>query len=291
MIQQQAAHELLVCPKERSPLNRIGDSLHCNLCGRIYPIQDGVPIFFSDQEWNELYIADGGDHYATEDPFQLAHGDPGYLALRGDDDYGLILDLGCGDGVFSSKVPGNFRSYCVDVTMAGLCRLQKRCMENLVPLLASGFELPFADKTFDTVLYIFVVEHLAPDGDLFMLQEIRRVLKDDGKVIFTTDTPFFDRHLVRWTSLLLRHEWINQDHYSSTGHINLLTMQQSRSLVKSAGLQIEVEHPYWMGSRFTWWIRLVSFLRNHLSPRVCEDYLTSKYSFILTKAGDEVGCS
>lgn len=291
MIQQQAAYELLVCPKEKAPLDRMGDSLHCSSCGRIYPIQAGLPVFFSDQEWNELYLADGGDHYAAEEPFQLTHGDTGYLALRGDDDYGLILDLGCGDGVFSSKIPGHLRSYCVDVTQAGLRRLQKRGMKNLVPLLASGFELPFADKTFDTALYIFVVEHLAPDGDLRMLQEIRRVLKDSGKIIYTTDTPFFDRHLVRWTSLLLRQEWLNQDHSSPTGHINLLTMQQSRSLVEMAGLQIEVEHPYWMGSRYAWWMRLVSFLRRRLSPRACEDYLTSKYTFVLSKTGDEVGRS
>ena len=287
MIQQQTAYELFVCPTEKAPLNRMGESLQCSACGRMYPIRSGLPIFFSDEEWDELYLADGGEHYASEEPFQLASGDRGYLALRGDENYGQMLDLGCGDGVFSSKIPAKYRSYCVDVTEAGLRRLQKRCMENLVPLLASGFELPFSDNTFDTVLYVFVVEHLAPDDDLHMLQEIRRVLKVGGKLIYTTDTPFFDRYMVRWTNLLLRREWIKQDHSSPTGHINLLTMERSRCLVRRAGFCIETEHPYYMGTRFAWWMRFVGFLRTHLAARICEDYLTSKYTFVLTKSKDE----
>lgn len=273
---------LLVCPKEKTPLDRVDEILLCRTCGQEYPIQAGLPIFFSDSKWNEAYLTDG-DHYAAKEPFQLASGDDGYLALRGDSNYGVMIDLGCGDGVFSSKLPPHFWSYCVDVTPTGLRRLQKRQMGNLVPLLASGFELPFASNTFDTALYIFVVEHLNPDMDLRMLHEIRRVLKDRGKVIYTTDTPFFDRHLVRWTSLFLRFKWVKQDHSSSIGHINLLTMQQSRTLVREAGFQIAAEHPYWMGARFKWWIHFVSFLQKLLPTWVCEDYLTSKYTLILTK--------
>jgi len=275
--------DLLVCPKDGAILEKGDNSLRCSCCDRIYSIRSGIPIFFSDQEWNELYVADGGEHYASEEPFQLAPDDRGYLALRGDENYGQVLDLGCGDGVFSSKIPGEYRSYGVDVTETGLRRLQRRRMDNLVPVLASGFELPFSDSTFDTALYVFVVEHLAPDGDLHMLLELRRVLNDGGKLIYTTDTPFFDRYMVRWTNLLLRREWIKQDHSSPTGHINLLTMQQSRALVRRAGFHIEAEHPYWMGTRFPLWIRLVTFLRKWLPTQVCEDYLTSKYTLILTK--------
>ena len=263
-------------------MDRVDKALRCQTCGREYPVQAGLPIFFSDFEWNEAYLTDG-DHYAAKEPFQLARGDEGYLVLRGDQNYGVILDLGCGDGVFSSKLQPHFRSYCVDVTPVGLRRLQTRQMGNLVPLLASGVELPFANETFDTVLYIFVVEHLVPGMDLRMLHEIRRVLKGDGKVIYTTDTPFFDRHLVRWTSLFLRSKWVKQDHSSPIGHINLLTMQQSRILVRDAGFHIAAEHPYWMGARFKWWMYFVSFLRKLLPAWLCEDYLTSKYSLVLAK--------
>jgi SAM-dependent methyltransferase len=280
-------YDLLVCPKDMSSLERQADLLHCNVCSRRYSVLDGLPVFFSDEEWNDLYLSDGGDNYASDEPFQLAPDDPGYLALRGDEDYGVVLDLGCGDGVFSSKIPETSLSYCVDVTEAALRRLQRRNMGNLVPMLASGYELPFADNTFDTVLYIFVVEHIAPDNDLHMLQEIRRVLKNDGKLIFTTDTPFFDRHIVRWTSLLLRHEWITQDHSSPTGHINLITMKQSRSLVQRAGFHIEAEHPYYMGTRLKLWMGFLKLIRKWALQSVSENYLTSKYTFVLTKSLEE----
>ncbi len=272
----------LVCPRDRSPLVNDREVLRCSSCASTYPIRAGIPVFFTDPGWNDLYLTDVG-HYVGEEPLQLAAGDEGYLSLRGDEDYGVILDLGCGDGVYSSRVPRHLTSYCVDVTNVGLRRLQKRGKENLLPILASGFELPFVDETFDTVLYVFVVEHLRPDKDLRMLREIRRVLKSSGRAIYTTDTPVFDRYLVRWTNLFFRFKWVAQDHVTETGHVNLLTMEQSRNLVREAGFAIEAEHPYWMGERFRGWMFVVSILRRVLPSRLCEDVLTSKYTLIVTK--------
>lgn len=276
------AFDLLVCPHDKSPLVKEGNTLRCTACRSVFPVENGIPLFFADPEWNDLYLSDV-DHYVSDAPLEMVAGDEGYLALRGDRNYGVMLDLGCGDGVFSSRLPPHVTSYCVDVTQVGLRRLQKRGKANLIPLLASGFELPFADGVFDTALYVFVVEHLSPDKDLRMLREIRRVVKDTGKVVYTTDTPVFDRYLVRWTNLLFRFKWVTQDHVTETGHVNLLTMAQSRRLVRDAGFRIEAEHPYWMGSRFAAWMFLVSTLRKLLPAWVCEDYLTSKYTFVLTK--------
>ena len=279
---QEDAFRVLVCPADKTPLKLGGNSLRCQSCLSEYPVRAGVPVFFADAEWNTLYLTDT-DHYVADEPFQLAPGDEGYLSLRGDQHYGLLLDLGCGDGVFSSQLPPEFASYCVDVTPVGLERLRQRRKSNLIPILASGFELPFADSTFDTVLWVFVVEHLADGKDLRMLREIRRVLKDTGKVIYTTDTPAFDKYFVRWTNLLFRFKWVRQDHSSDTGHVNLMTMAQSRTLVRDAGFEIEAEHPYWMGTRFRAWMRVVSVARKLLPARICQDFLTSKYTFVLVK--------
>jgi SAM-dependent methyltransferase len=274
--------DLLVCPADKASLVNEGEALRCTSCHSTFPIENGIPIFSVDPEWNDLYLNDV-DHYVSEEPLQMVPGDEGYLALRGDENYGVLLDLGCGDGVFSSRVPARFISYCVDVTRVGLRRLQKRGKNNLIPVLASGFQLPFRDGVFDTVLYVFVVEHLSPDKDLQMLREIRRVVEETGKVIYTTDTPIFDRYIVRWTNLLFRFKWVRQDHVSETGHVNLLTMEQSRRLVRKAGFAIEAEHPYWMGTRFGGWMFLVSILRKVFPARICEDFLTSKYTFVLTR--------
>ena len=277
---------ILVCPKDLAKLNNRSGYLQCSLCGESYPVIDGIPIFFVAENWEDRYTNDK-DYYASEVPFSL-EGDTSYLSFRTDVNYGTVLDLGSGDGVYASAVPETSPAYCIDVTPTGLMRILKRGMGNLIPVSASGYELPFLDSTIDTILYVFVVEHLLKGDDLRMLLEARRVLKPcSGQMIYVTDTPFFDKHLVKWTNLLLRGKrWI-QDHESSTGHINLLTMSQSRKLVKDAGFDIVSEHPIWMGKRFVFWSTVRRWLSKVLPTWVAEDYLTSKYALVLTSEASQ----
>lgn len=279
---------ILVCPRDHASLATIAEGLQCSLCGESYPVKDGIPVFFVAEDWEERYTNDT-DYYASEVPFSLK-GDTSYLSFRADGSCGVVLDLGCGDGVYASAVPKTSTAYCVDVTPTGLKRIFKRGMNNLIPVSASGYELPFADGSVDTILYVFVVEHLRKGDDLKMLAEAKRVLRPgSGQMIYVTDTPFFDKYLVKWTNLLLRGKRSRQDHESSTGHINLLTMEQSRELVQAAGLDVVREHPIWMGQRFAFWNLIRHWLARVLPSRVAEDYLTSKYVFVLTSAVDGRG--
>jgi uncharacterized protein YbaR (Trm112 family) len=43
--------EILACPADdnRPPLRMEGDTLVCDQCGRIYPIQDGIPILLPEE--------------------------------------------------------------------------------------------------------------------------------------------------------------------------------------------------------------------------------------------------
>jgi uncharacterized protein YbaR (Trm112 family) len=51
-LERQSNHEklpdwlltLLVCPVDRGELNLQGEALKCTVCGRRYPIRDGIPI-------------------------------------------------------------------------------------------------------------------------------------------------------------------------------------------------------------------------------------------------------
>ena len=45
-------------------------------------------------------------------------------------------------------------------------------------------QMPFADDFFDTVLLISILEHLKPDRQIAAFQEIRRVLKPGGQVVY-----------------------------------------------------------------------------------------------------------
>ena len=47
----------------------------------------------------------------------------------------------------------------------------------------------FADRTFDQITILAVVEHIPLDQVDILFREFRRVLKDDGRVLLTTPTP------------------------------------------------------------------------------------------------------
>ena len=57
-------------------------------------------------------------------------------------------------------------------------------LPNTEVVLGDALALPFADKTYDTALCIEVIEHI--DDDEKALSEIARVLKPDGRGVFTT---------------------------------------------------------------------------------------------------------
>ncbi|MCC6943917.1 MAG: Trm112 family protein [Thermomicrobiales bacterium] len=40
--------DLLVCPIDHANLEIAGDSLRCTRCGRVYPVQDGIPNMLVD---------------------------------------------------------------------------------------------------------------------------------------------------------------------------------------------------------------------------------------------------
>lgn len=45
---------VLACPADdnRPPLRQEGETLVCDQCGRIYPIQDGIPILLPEEAIN-----------------------------------------------------------------------------------------------------------------------------------------------------------------------------------------------------------------------------------------------
>jgi len=42
--------ELLVCPVDKQPVRVDEVSLVCTVCGRVYPIEDGIPNMLVDDE-------------------------------------------------------------------------------------------------------------------------------------------------------------------------------------------------------------------------------------------------
>jgi len=99
---------------------------------------------------------------------------------------GVVVDLGCGDGVFTAQVArqvGAGRTIGVEFVDSIADRARDAGVEVVVADL--GERLPLDDESADVVHSNQVIEHL-PRTDHF-LAEIRRILKPDGYAVVSTN--------------------------------------------------------------------------------------------------------
>jgi SAM-dependent methyltransferase len=120
------------------------------------------------------------EHYLRKrTAFVLAH------CPRGDG-----LDVGCGTGVLAERLAGaGYQMVGVDPSAGMLEMLEAR-----TPLVravhASGTSLPFDDDSFDLVLTVAVMHHIADPADVRQtLAEMVRVVKPSGRVLVWDHNP------------------------------------------------------------------------------------------------------
>jgi SAM-dependent methyltransferase len=106
-----------------------------------------------------------------------------------------ILDLGCGDGLFARMLFGANQWICLglDPSMRELAAARRRGTYRLL-LCARGDAIPLPNGFCRTVFSNSVLEHI-PELDR-VLQEVYRVLSDDGELMVTVPTDRFDHYTV-----------------------------------------------------------------------------------------------
>lgn len=99
-----------------------------------------------------------------------------------------LLDVGCGIGTISLELEKKgFRVTGVDFSEVGI----DKCLEKGLNAILSDVDkdgLKFPDKSFDVVWAGDVIEHVF--DPIFLLEEIARVLKDDGILLLTVPNNF-----------------------------------------------------------------------------------------------------
>lgn len=125
-----------------------------------------------------------------------------------------ILDLGCGPGFLLRHLDA--RAYhCVGLEMRADVALEAReSAPGTEVALGDGTRLPFADRTFDAVVALEVLEHV--NDDALLLAEIRRVMRPGGLLMLTTP------HAGRWSFLdpdnyKFRAPWLHRIGYTLIG--------------------------------------------------------------------------
>jgi ubiquinone/menaquinone biosynthesis C-methylase UbiE len=122
--------------------------------------------------------------------------------------HGVYLDIGSGLGHITEEMQKN--NEAKDVELLGLepvwkplNRVLKRVSsksekhENRTFIRATGGNLPLRDNSLDGVSLFFVMHHIPLDGQVMVVNEVKRVLKQDGLLFLVEDTPRNDEEYDR----------------------------------------------------------------------------------------------
>jgi SAM-dependent methyltransferase len=113
---------------------------------------------------------------------------------------GRLLDVGCGDGVFTIELGRGFREvYGIDVQEAFLSRFREtvRGDSKFSVLNVSAAAMGFPDAFFDTIVTVETLEHVADLAGTAV--EICRVLRPGGELLITVPNRWFpfENHGIR----------------------------------------------------------------------------------------------
>lgn len=104
-----------------------------------------------------------------------------------------VLDIGCGFGEFAGVFFDNMIEIGVDIDQKDLALAgQKKRYKSLI--FADARNLPFEDKSFNSIISISTLEHI--EGVEKVFKEAYRVLKDGGIFVFTVPTSRLNKTLV-----------------------------------------------------------------------------------------------
>jgi len=116
-----------------------------------------------------------------------------------------ILDIGCGYGSLVNylRLTGNYEAVGIDTDAESL-RIARQLCPNGKYILKNKKELEFPDASYDTVILKESLHHIYRESDFnYLFHEIRRVLKEEGRLIIFDPNPNF---VVRWSRKLIAHK-------------------------------------------------------------------------------------
>ena len=208
---------LLVCPRDRCPLEQAGDALLCRN-GHRYGIVEGVPVLLV-AETAQTHSAGNRSLESVEtgkvvelvplgvgangiDPFVQLYvsGTNGSLyspvvgklkeypipTLRLPDGEGkLFLEVGCCWGRWCiAAARQGYRAIGIDPNLEGVLAARRVARQLGVRahfVVADGRHLPFSDRAVDQAFSYSVLQHLSVEDAVSTLGEIRRVLRKGGQ--------------------------------------------------------------------------------------------------------------
>lgn len=143
-----------------------------------------------------------------------------------------LVDLGCGDGVWSILIGRDFACSLVGVDYNEL-RLSRYSanVPGAEARLGSCYEIPLDDGAADIVLFNQVLEHLEQPAKA--LSEIRRVLSPTGRLIISVPNEG------TWLKQRIQYRYIEPRYLKTTDHVQFFTAKSLGSLLEACGFEVE----------------------------------------------------
>lgn len=196
-----------VCPIDRTVL----EFFSCPKCGRIYPVDDEIPILLPPQlrtgdkindnykyldnpihpAWNAGLVTtrdfvEAQINYDTKIGVHTFSGDR-YKFFRDKCKGDVVADIGCNGGGITNLLKGKL-VFGLDFLLRHLKHAKKTCRKDIIWINAAAEYLPFLDSYFDTICLGEMMEHV-PNPQLPPIEALR-VLKKGGKLLIVNqDKP------------------------------------------------------------------------------------------------------
>ncbi|QBF81466.1 23S rRNA (guanine(745)-N(1))-methyltransferase [Shewanella maritima] len=178
-----------ICPLCASPLSLAGRSWGCENGHQFDKAKEGYVNLLPVQKKKTKDPGDSKEmmqarrSFLEQGFYQALSDKVNQLASSYIDDDACILDIGCGEGYYTSRLAhslaGEHVFYGLDISKAAVRYAAKRYSE-INFSVASVFEMPFADNSFDLAIRIY-----APSKP----EELQRVIKPGGILIAVSPGP------------------------------------------------------------------------------------------------------
>ena len=153
-----------------------------------------------------------------------------------------ILDVGCGTGSHLELYQRyKCNLYGLDLSPSMLNVARERLGDTARLDLGDATDMPYEDNKFDLVISMLSLHEMPPETRSTVLNEIKRVLKNDGRILLIDFHPGPYQPLQGWVSKLIiffselvagREHFRNYRHFLAMGGLSALTNQHNLKVEK-----------------------------------------------------------